>query len=274
MISEYSKTKSNANLSYFGAGYASFAVINTTVDTMNISFIDTKNTIRYHYSMHKDVPNIPLLPIEPPLSQPSNNVTINNSTNTTPTNNNDDDKSQLSTITNFIESNQGKYVIASFSLACLLIMVILSYTTCYTSSRKNVENKSVINIEQDKQSNIKKLKMNKFNKKNYRQIQEEQSSENDLSQQIEEEDHHVEENIEVDPYELRKLTRSMKTSSSSSSLSMDSLESSSNQQQRVLRTVSIPNVDSSNNSNYINNNKYVLSRVSVTTRPRAVTYSV
>lgn len=147
MITSYAKSTSEATALYFGAGYASFAVMTATPQSLTTQWVDTSGTVRYEYiltnpmtmeptstpTLHPSVDQSQRPTTEPHTSlSPSAVNTLMGQRNSTESDNNN---SRNNPLTEFIHSSGGKYAIASLGGLLLLMCALLLYSAMRRSRK-------------------------------------------------------------------------------------------------------------------------------------------
>lgn len=130
MITSYAKSTSEATALYFGAGYASFAVMTATPQSLTTQWVDTSGTVRYEYILTNPMTMEPTSAptLHPSVNQsqrPSAVDTLMGQRNST---NSDNNNSRNNALTEFIQSSGGKYAIASLGGLLLLMCALLLYS--------------------------------------------------------------------------------------------------------------------------------------------------
>lgn len=136
MTTSYAKSTSEATALYFGAGYASFAVMTATPQSLTTQWIDTSGAVRYEYTLTNPMTMEPTFPptLHPSVNQSQQPTLIGPSNSTVDSDNNNSRNNNA--LTEFIQSNRGKYAIASLGGLLLLMCALLLYSSAVGRSRK------------------------------------------------------------------------------------------------------------------------------------------
>lgn len=145
MTTSYAKSTSEAAALYFGAGYASFAVMTATPQSLTTQWIDTSGAVRYEYTLTNPMTMEPTSPptLHPSVNQSQQPTTVPHSSspsivprNSTVDSDNNNSRDNNNALTEFIQSNRGKYAIASLGGLLLLMCALLLYSSAVGRSRK------------------------------------------------------------------------------------------------------------------------------------------
>jgi len=141
MITSYAKSSSEATALYFGAGYASFGVMTATPHSLKTEWVDIYGVVRYDFTLTNPMTTDPtsrptVYPSQfpttvPPSIAPSAPNGLIGQMNSTDSNN-----PRSNVLHEFIQSNSGKYVIASGGLL-ILVCALLMYSALGRSRNPN-----------------------------------------------------------------------------------------------------------------------------------------
>lgn len=82
MTDSLGSVTSEASVIWTGTGYSAFAVMEATISTLNISYIDASNTVKYKYSLHNPNTNPNMIPTLQPIETIEYEHEISNTSST------------------------------------------------------------------------------------------------------------------------------------------------------------------------------------------------